>query len=189
MLSGLDHLAIEKSDFRHAVMPEVGTSDDRGLAFFVHLDRDVFGTDEDLRRSIGPVGGIHDAEAAFRLAIMNVAVQEIAVTKKSGDHPISRIFVQLAGCSALQQASLRHHQECLRRTERFRAIVRDHDGCGSDPAKEFDHFIANSASEGRVEIGEGFIEQQEIRSRGKGTGNSDTLLLAAGQFMGKSITQ
>ena len=40
-----------------------------------------------------------------------------------------------------------------------------------------------------IQIGEGLVEQDQLRARGEGTGYRDTLLLSAGELVRKLSTQ
>jgi hypothetical protein len=45
------------------------------------------------------------------------------------------------------------------------------------------HLVAELAAQFAVEVGERFVEQQQLRFRRQGTGQGDALLLAAGKLM------
>ena len=54
---------------------------------------------------------------------------------------------------------------------------------------EFDQFFSGVASKLRIQIGQWFIKQKEIRLLHDGSGQSDALSLSAGQFSGETFFQ
>ncbi|MCY1291882.1 hypothetical protein D9M70_410860 [compost metagenome] len=65
----------------------------------------------------------------------------------------------------------------------------DQDGAGAARLEDLADLVAEPPAQFAVEVGEGFVEQQQLRLRRQRTGQGHALLLAAGQLVGVAARQ
>ena len=86
-------------------------------------------------------------------------------------------MVEVVGRVPLLQAAFLEDADLIAHRERFFLIMGDQDRTGAACLEYVAHLMAKLAAQLTVEVGEGFIQQQQLRLRRQGAGEGDTLLL------------
>ncbi len=164
-------------------------------------DREVLGADAD-EDAVGRGGGRHGgmnlwrqrngpaaAQAGFTIGrgprqhVDRVGADELG-------HPeVARGLVEVERRAELDEAAVAHDRDPVGDGHRFFLVVGDEDHRRLDLAVDADQFGAHLAAEGRVEAGERFVEQEEVRAADERLGNGDALPLAARKLVDAAVEQ
>ena len=129
-------------------------------------------------------GGVD--ECAGSVSRSDFAFQEIGGAEESGDPCGGRVEVEVAWSSGGDEAAVADDGHAVGHGEGLVLVVGDVDAGDAGGALGASDFIAHLEAEFGVEVGEGLVEQEEVRVDGEGAGEGDALLLAAGELGGAS---
>lgn len=121
-------------------------------------------------------------QSASRLLFKDLSGKEVGFSKKFGGESIGRLAVEFFRCSNLLDVAITKNRAPIRHGERFLLVMGDID-CGV--AKVFDQgadFRPHFKAQARIQIGERFIKQHELRPDHQRTRQSHSLLLPPGEL-------
>ena len=81
------------------------------------------------------------------------------------------------------------HAHMVTDGEGFFLVMGDQNGAGAAGLEDIANLMAEAAAQLAIQVGEGLIEQQQLRLRSQSPGQGHALLLAAGQFMRVALAQ
>jgi len=112
------------------------------------------------------------------------AREEDGIAHEGRDEAIGRAPVEVGGGVGLQNAAVVHHRDPIRDPEGLLLIVGHDDRRCAGRSENVLDLGADTGAQGGVEVGEGFVEQDDRRIGGEGPGDRDPLLLAARELVG-----
>ena len=115
------------------------------------------------------------------------ASQEIALTEKAGHEWRGRPVVEFRGSARLENGATVHDAEPVRQTEGFFLVVGDVNESEAEGLLEIAEFRLHLAAQSEVEGAEGFVQEDDLRLGGEGTGEGDALLLSPGELSGQAV--
>ena len=104
-----------------------------------------------------------------------------------GDEPGCGSRVERVWVRVLVHAPVVHHRDDVSDRQRLFLIVGDEDRRGAGLVQDGPDVLAHALAQRRVEVREGFVEQDEVGTRGQCPCQGDTLLLAPGQSRRQSV--
>ena len=132
------------------------------------------------------------ATTALRFVIVDrchFSVHEIDIPHEGRDELIRRFFVDLDGGPDLLDQAVLHHDETVGDRHGLELVVRHEDRRDVKPLLELPDLLAHHEPEVRIEVGEGLVEQQDLRFETERPGKGDALLLAAGELVDHPIAE
>ena len=111
------------------------------------------------------------------------ARQENALANEVGDKSVCGLVVDPVWAVPLLDGPRGHDADLVGHGKGFVLIVSDQQGRDLLGLEDLAHFQRQALAQVDVEIGEGFIEQDQLRTRRQGAGQRHALLLATGEFM------
>ena len=98
-------------------------------------------------------------------------------------------MVQVVGRVPLLQSTFLEYPDLIADREGFLLVVGHQNRTGATALEDVTDFVAELAAQFTIEVGEGFIEQQQLRLRCQCAGQGYPLLLAAGEFVGEALAE
>ncbi len=99
-----------------------------------------------------------------------------------GDEACRGTLVDVLGGADLGDAAAVHHRDAVAHRQRLDLVMGDEEGGDAERALDRADLVAHRVAQLGVEIGEGFVEQQDGGADHQRAGESDALLLAAGEL-------
>ena len=106
----------------------------------------------------------------------------VDVFRELADVLCGRMQHNLIRCVTLLHCAVFHDGDPVCEAQRLVKVVGDKDNRFTQHALQSQKFILHFFADQRIKRAEWFIKEPDIRLNSKGTGNANTLLLAAGQF-------
>ena len=130
------------------------------------------------------LGGADLAQfGAYAALIHQAAGQQAALANEVGHKAVGRLMVEVVGAVPLLDAPAVHDADFIGHGKGLVLIVGHQDGGHAFMLEDVAHFQRQVFAQIDIQIGEGLIEQQQLRARRQGTCQGHALLLAAGEFM------
>ncbi len=98
-------------------------------------------------------------------------------------------MIEVVGRIPLLQATFLEHADVVTHGERFFLVMGHQDRTGASCLENVAHLMAELAPQFAIEVGERFVEQQQLRLRRQGAGEGHALLLTTGKLVGKTLAQ
>ena len=117
------------------------------------------------------------------------AVHEIDIPDESRDEFVCRPLVDLDRASDLLDQAVLHDDQAVGDRHRLELVVRHEDGRDVQPLLELPDLLAHDEPQVRVEVGEGLVEEQDLRFEAERPGKGDALLLAAGELVDHPVPE
>jgi len=117
------------------------------------------------------------------------ARQENALADEVGDHVVGRAVVKVVGGIPLRQPPLVQDADLVGDREGFRLVVGDQDRRRALLLQDLPNLLAQALAHLDIEVRERLVEQQQLRTRCKGTGEGHALLLSTGQLVRKAAAR
>ena len=108
---------------------------------------------------------------------------------EAGDEDVAWRGVQLVGRAHLLQPSLVGDGDAVRQGHRLDLVVGDVDHGGAEALVQFLELDPHPRAQGRVEVAQRLVEQEDLGPPDDGTAHRHPLPLAARQLLGESIQQ
>ena len=154
-------------------------------------DPDCFRADHCLGRTRRLAGAGQD-NAAFAmkgLIFLDPPAQKVRATNEIRDKAICRSVIKIVRRADLLNATGTHQDQSIANRHGLVLIMCDHDRRDAEALLQAAQFIADLEAKFRVKVGERFVQQQDVRPNGNGSGDSHSLLLTAGELPGEAIRQ
>src|SRR5712691_2892285 len=103
-------------------------------------------------------------------------------TEKSGDESVGGIVIDFGRSAELAHHALVENHDAVAHGHGFDLIVGDVDGGGADAAMKTLELLARGSAELGVEVGEGFVKEEDGRLAHDGAGQSHALAFTAGKL-------
>ena len=173
-------------------MPSLPTVDREGYTLRTNHHKDIvagadillFECDFEL-----PVRGGDGRVARRRIDRLDPPVHEIDIPDEGGNEFVCRLLIDLDGASDLLDQAVLHDNKAVGDRHRLELVVRHKDRRDLKPLLELTDLLTHDEPEVRIEIGEGLVEEQNLRFEAESPGKGDTLLLAAGEFVDHPVTE
>ena len=110
--------------------------------------------------------------------------QKIALKYKTTNKRGRGRFHEGSGGCALVQYTVPHHRHTVTDSQGLTGVVGHDQPSGSANLENGTEFTAQAQPHLHIKIGEGLIQQHQLRGRCQGSGQSKALLLSTGQLMG-----
>ena len=123
------------------------------------------------------------------LACSDITVNEIADTDEVCHKGIGRLPVNLFRCTDLHDISLVHNRDPVGDSQCLLLVMRNIYGCDAKPSLQLFDRCSHLNTQFGVQVGQGFIHQQNTGFNNKGARQCDPLLLSAGELVGFSGAQ
>ncbi len=128
--------------------------------------------------------GLEHAQLDFYPAVVNhLTGQENTLANEVGDKTVRWLMVQAVRCVPLLDGAFGHDADLVGHGEGFMLIMGHQHGRDVLALEDLAHFQRQALAQIDVEIREGFVEQDQLRTRSQRARQCDTLLLAAREFM------
>ncbi|KWV89441.1 hypothetical protein PFLmoz3_00863 [Pseudomonas fluorescens] len=108
---------------------------------------------------------------------------------ETGDVRRLRFVIEVVGRVPLLKAAFLEDPDVIADGEGLFLIMGYQDRAGAASLEDVAHFMAELAAQFAIEVGKGFIQQQQLRLRRQDPGESDALLLTTGKLMGEALAQ
>ena len=110
-------------------------------------------------------------------------------THEGGHEGIGRPLVDLPGRAHLPNPPLAHDHNPVSQAHGLHLVVGDVDGGDPHPLLELPQFLPGRGAQEGIQIGEGFIQEEDARLPDHGPGQGDPLPLAPGELAGFAVQQ
>ena len=130
----------------------------------------------------------HADGGVFAVAVEQLRVEDIGVADEVGDEEIAGCFVELVRRPLLRDLRVAHDDDPVRHRQGLLLVVGDVDRRQREALLQLADFLPDLAAQLGVEVGEGFVEQQDGRFQDQGAGDGDPLLLSAGQLARQTLS-
>jgi hypothetical protein len=117
------------------------------------------------------------------------AGEEILHADEIGHVSVRRLFEDLTRGRELRDATALHDGDAIRNFDRLFEIVGDENECRLKSTLNAPQLRAHLSAQPRVEGGERFIEEKDVRLQNEGPRESDALRLAARDFVGRASVE
>ena len=111
------------------------------------------------------------------------ARQRDAVAEELGREAVVGLPVHLLRGADLSEASVAHHRHLVGDRQRLLLVMGHQQRCDTRIGEQSGDDLPGGCPQAGVQRAERFVEQHQHRLAGEGTGERDTLLLAAGELM------
>ena len=128
-------------------------------------------------------GGRHHHLVAFHA---QYGGREYAVADELRHQARGRTVVKRVGVVPLVKATLVHHPNHVADGKGLELVVRDEESRGLCFLQNLAHLVCQAFTQIHVQVGERLIQQQQLGLRCEGARQGHPLLLAPGEFMGKT---
>ena len=115
--------------------------------------------------------------------VHHFAVEDVDVADELADQAAGRGFVDVDRAADLGDPAQVHDRDALGHGHGLFLVVGHHDAGHADALDDLDQLKLHLRTQLLVQRTHRFVEQQQLRSLGQGTGQGHTLTLAAGQLM------
>ncbi len=168
---------------------EEGLADDPRLQLALRRVHQVVRAQQDVyraagRQAVGAIAADHAEFGLHRIGAEQLAANEVALADEAGDEGRQRLVVEVVGSVPLFQVTFLEHADVVADGEGFFLVVGHQDRAGAACLEDLANLLAEAAAQFHVEVGEGFVEQQQQRFGRQRAGQGHPLLLAAGEFVG-----
>src|SRR3990170_1505717 len=109
--------------------------------------------------------------------------------EKGGDEGVRGVLIHVLRISNLPHLALVHHDDAVAQAHRLHLIVRHVDGCRAELPLELLEFVAGDGPQLRIQVGEGLVEEKDLRVPHHRPGQGDALPLATGELARKPVEQ
>src|SRR5215469_6090738 len=128
-----------------------------------------------------------NASRAFKTGLAvhaNVALDHVHRwgTDKASYKQVVGTIIEIKRRADLLYVAVMHYDNLVRHGHRFNLVVRDVDRCGFQSLVQFFDFCAHLHAQFGVEIGQGLVEQKDLRITHDGAAHGDALALPAGKL-------
>ena len=113
--------------------------------------------------------------------------QDICIAHKRSHITGLRMIIDLIWCADLLELALIHHHDPIRHIDGFFLVMGDIDKGDPKLLLQAFQFQLHGPAKLQIQRSKGFIQKQDSRIIGKGSGDCHTLFLTAGQFRGLSL--
>ena len=117
----------------------------------------------------------------------DAAGQEVGLSHKAGHESGRRLVIDLLRPTDLLQSPLVQDADPVCDHERFLLIMGHKDRGGPQLPEDRIHLEVHLGHQVRIQVAEGFVEEQDGRAGGQGSSQRHSLLLAPGQFVGIAV--
>ncbi len=117
------------------------------------------------------------------------ALNEISLTNETGDKRRQWIVIQVVRRIPLLQPTLIEHPHLITDRKGLILVVGHQNRTGAAGLEDVAHFMAQASTQFAVEVGEGLVQQQQLRLRRQRAGQRHTLLLPTGKLMRETLAQ
>ncbi|MND65478.1 hypothetical protein D3C80_568480 [compost metagenome] len=149
----------------------------RGIDDIVRAQQHVHGAA--YRPGVGPIAAQLTQFGLHRFWAAQLTANEIALADETRDKRCQGFVIQVVGRIPLFQATFLEHANVVADREGFFLVVSHQNRAGATGLEDVAYFMAELAAQFAIKVGEGFVEQQQLRFRRQGTGQCDTLLLTS----------
>ncbi len=119
----------------------------------------------------------------YRVAGEQLPTNEVTLTDEAGNKGRRRFVVEVVRGVPLLQLAVFQHADVIAHGKGLGLIMGHQHGTDTAGLENVAHFSRESAAQFTIEIGEGFIQQQQTRVGSHGPSQRNALLLTAGQLM------
>ena len=120
---------------------------------------------------------------------VDAAFENIRGAEKIRHEQIGRLLVELLWGADLLNHAVVHHRDAVADGVGLFLVVRDEDRGQPEPLLQFAQFAADLDAQLGIEVGQGFVEQQQLRLDRDGARQRDALLLPAGELRGAALVE
>ena len=106
-----------------------------------------------------------------------------------GDKPTGGTAVNFLRPRQLPHRAVLHHRQRVGQSQGFGLVVRDENHGRAEPSAQAGDFAAQLQAQGRVQVGERFVEQKNPRMAHQGAAQGGALAFAAGHLGGPPLQQ
>ncbi|MNH13550.1 hypothetical protein D3C79_731260 [compost metagenome] len=142
-----------------------------------HIDRTAWG------EGIGTVTTQLTQFGLYRLRAGQLATDEVALANEAGHEWRQWFVIQVVRGIPLFQAAFLEHTDMIADGKGFLLIMGDQNGAGATALENVTDFMTEAPTQLHVEVGEGLVEQQQLRFGRQRAGQGHTLLLATGELV------
>ena len=114
------------------------------------------------------------------------AGKQIAAPQKIGDEGGTRVKVQVLGGGHLLDLSRAHDGHAVTEGQGFFLVVRDQNRGHAGQAQQSPEILASGVAQPGVQVGKGFVQEEQGGTGGQRAGQRDPLLLPPGELMGSA---
>ena len=132
-----------------------------------------------LRYPQGADRGLHNGQLPF--PFRQPAADDVCLAEESTDEQISRSIVDPFRCVDLLDMTVPHHRNAVSEHQSLLLIVGDVQRCNGQLSLDAVDFLTQVLPQLGVQGAQGFIEQEQMRPGGQGSGQCHPLLLPPGQ--------
>ena len=149
--------------------------------------------ENDFARTRGRLGHQHGRQAAVigqnDLVALDPRRQEIhrRCADEAGDEEVARVLVDLLGAADLLDDARFHHHDPVGHRHRLDLVMGDEDHGRLQLLGQRLDLGPDLAAQLRIEIRQGFVEQEDLRIAHDGAAHGDTLALTARQCLGTTV--
>ena len=149
----------------------------------------VFGPQQDVYGPANGPAGSKNAQLTLDRISAADSGQEVGVPDKFRDSPCGRVCIQFKGRGHLNNGAVQHDSDPVDQAEGLFLVVRDKDAGGIGSVQDVAYFSANPSAQAGIQVAEGLVQENERWFGSKRPCKSDSLLLAAAQFVGHASFQ
>ena len=154
---------------------EEGLADDLRLQLAVRGVDDIVRTQQYVHRTARcpGVGAVAVDDAQFglhRIRALQQPTNEVALANEAGDEGRQWLVVQVERGIPLLQPAFMEDPDMVADGEGFFLIMGDQNGAGATGLEDVAHLMTEAAAQFAIEVGEGLIEQQQLRFGCQGAG-------------------
>jgi len=118
---------------------------------------------------------------------VDVRRREHAMADEARHEARGRAVVQRVGVVPLLEPAALHHADDVAQREGFQLVMSDEQRRRAGVLQDRAHLVGEALAQVDVEVGEGLVEQQQLRRRGQRPRQGDALLLPARQLVRRAL--
>ena len=145
--------------------------------------RNVFGPQQDVHGPANRPSGSKRAQLTLDRISLADSGQEVGVPDKFRDSPCGRVGIQFIGRGHLHHGAIQHDGNPVNQTEGLFLVVGDKDSGGIGSMQDVAYLGADPGTQAGIQVAEGLVEENKRGFGCKRSCESDSLLLAAAQFV------
>ena len=128
------------------------------------------------------LGAVKD-DGVLVAGLFELGVEEVHLrcADEAGDEEVRRVVEDLLRGADLLDEAVAHDDDAVAQGHGLGLVVGDVDEGGVDPLAQLDYLRAHLVAELGVEVGQGFVHEEDLRLADDGAADGDTLALAAGE--------